>query len=62
MTWRYDVLEQDPAAGWFIAADPTLKKVLLHTRQAPSTALLDDLTVRVRHRGYQGELEFPPAR
>jgi apolipoprotein D and lipocalin family protein len=62
VTWRYEVLETDPAGAWFISASPDRKKVFLYTRQPASPALLEDLTARARRAGYAGEIEFPAAR
>ncbi|PHY17277.1 lipocalin family protein [Caulobacter sp. BP25] len=62
ITWRYEVLETDPAGAWFISASPEKKKVFLYTRQPASPALLEDLTARARRAGYAGEIEFPAAR
>ncbi|PIB90818.1 lipocalin family protein [Caulobacter sp. FWC2] len=59
ITWRYDVLDRDPAGAWFIAADPKLKKVFLYTRAKPTQGLLDQLAAKARGLGYTGEIEFP---
>ncbi len=59
ITWRYEVLERDPQGGWFISADPGLKKIFLYTRKPPSEALLAHLVSRARALGYNGEIETP---
>ncbi len=60
VTWRYDVLQRDPGGDWFIAADPTLKRVFLYTRRPASPDLLSDLAARARALGYGGKFEYPP--
>ncbi len=62
VTWRYEVLEADPAGAWFISASPDRKKVFLYARHPLPQARLDDLAQRARRAGYAGEIEFPPAR
>lgn len=59
VTWRYEVLETDPAGVWFISASPDKKKVFLFARRPLSQATLDDLTARARRAGYSGEIEYP---
>ncbi|ADG09395.1 hypothetical protein B7G68_04565 [Caulobacter segnis] len=62
VTWRYEVVETDPAGAWFISASPDRKKVFLYARRPLPQAQLDDLAQRARRAGYAGEIEFPPAR
>ncbi len=62
VTWRYEVLETDPAGAWFISASPDRKKVFLYARRPLSKAQLDDLAARARRAGYAGEIEFPATR
>lgn len=59
VTWRYEVLETDPAGAWFISASPDKKKVFLYARRPLPQAKLDDLAQRARGLGYAGEFEFP---
>lgn len=59
VTWRYEVLDRDPAGAWFIAADPKLKKLFIYTRARPAPALLEELAAKARALGYKGEIEFP---
>lgn len=59
VTWRYDVLDRDPAGAWFIAANPKLEKAFIYTRTRPSPSLLDELAGKVRSLGYKGDIEFP---
>lgn len=59
VTWRYEVLDQDPAGAWFISASPDRRKVFLYTRQPASPELLKSMTDRARALGYQGEIEYP---
>lgn len=62
VTWRYEVLENDPAGAWFISASPDRRKVFLYTRQPASPEQLKAMTDRARALGYAGEIEYPPAR
>jgi apolipoprotein D and lipocalin family protein len=62
VTWRYEVVETDPAGVWFISASPDRKKVFLYARRPLPQAQLDDLAQRARRAGYAGEIEFPAAR
>jgi apolipoprotein D and lipocalin family protein len=59
VTWRYEVVETDPAGAWFISASPDRKKVFLYARRPLPQAQLDDLAERARRAGYAGEIEFP---
>jgi apolipoprotein D and lipocalin family protein len=62
ITWRYEVLETDPAGVWFISASPDRKKVFLYARRPLPQTQLDDLAARARRAGYTGEIEFPAAK
>lgn len=59
VTWRYEVLDQDPAGAWFISASPDRRKIFLFTRAPASPELLKSMTDRARALGYQGEIEYP---
>lgn len=59
VTWRYQVLDQDPAGAWFISASPDRRKIFLYTRAPASPELLKSMTERARALGYQGEIEYP---